>query len=129
TVVHNPTGQQGNNFSVTHEYAYFIYPSAGRSIGLQDRSDRPDVRPLRNVSTGAHLRSTGANCFYPILVKDGKIVGFGEVSPDDYHPGRPNIVRPDGTVEVYPIDHHGVERKWVFARDTVESIRDELTAV
>jgi adenine-specific DNA-methyltransferase len=128
TVVHNATGQQGNNFSSTHEYAYFVYPSDGISIGLQDRRDRPDVRPLRNVSKGAHLRSTGANCFYPIFIEDGEIVGFGDVSPPHFHPGTPNIRRPDGIIEVYPIDQHGTERKWVFARDTVESIRHELTA-
>ena len=127
-VVHNATGQQGNNFSSTHEYAYFVYPSDGISIGLQDRRDKPDVRPLRNVSKGAHLRSTGANCFYPIFIKDGEIIGFGDVCPPHFHPGTPNIRRPDGVIEVYPIDQHGTERKWVFARDTVESIRHELTA-
>jgi adenine-specific DNA-methyltransferase len=128
TVVHNPTGQQGSNFSYTHEFAYFLYPSGGSFIGLQNRRHDPDIRPLRNVSKGAHLRKDAANCFYPIYVKDGKIVGFGDVCPDNYHPNRPNIVRPDGTIEVYPIDKQGVERKWVFARQTVESIAHELEA-
>jgi len=128
TIVHNATGQQGNNFSYTHEFAYFIYPQEGCWIGLQDRSDRPDVRPLRNVSKGAHLRTDAANCFYPIYVKDGKIIGFGEVCDEDFHPSGANVVRTDGIIEVYPIDSHGVERKWVFARQTVEKIRDELEA-
>ncbi len=128
TIVHNATGQQGNNFSATHEYAYFIYPAHGYRIGLEDRTDNPDVRPLRNVSTGSHLRTDAANCFYPIIVKDGKIFGFGDVSPDDFHPGSRNIVRKDGTIEVYPIGNSDEERKWVFARDTVEGIRGELAA-
>ena len=27
TVIHNPGGIQGTNFSYSHEYAYFIYPN------------------------------------------------------------------------------------------------------
>jgi adenine-specific DNA-methyltransferase len=128
TVVHNATGQQGVNFSYTHEFAYFLFPAGGAFIGLQDRADNPDVRPLRNVSKGAHLRSDAANCFYPILVKDGVILGFGDVCEDDYHPAGVNVERENGIIEVYPIDPQGIERKWVFARDTVESIFNELKA-
>ena len=128
TVIHNATGQQGNNFSSTHEYAYFLYRNENQSIGLQKRDANPDVRPLRNVSTGAHLRTDAANCFYPILVSDGEITGFGEVCPDDFHPRSMNVVRGDGTIEVYPVDPSGVERKWVFARQSVEEIRSELFA-
>jgi len=134
SIVHNPTGQQGNNFSFTHEFAHFIYPSNGNYIGLENREDKtrdsePDIRPLRNVSSGKdHLRESAANCFYPIYVKDGKIIGFGEVSDNDFHPNNINQKRADGVIEVYPIDPSNVESKWVFARNTVESIIDELTA-
>ena len=128
TIVHNPTGQQGVNFSYTHEFAYFIFPTYGRFIGLENRDDNPDVRPLRNVSQGAHLRTDAANCFYPIFVKEGKIIGFGDVCPEDFHPKGINVFRKDGIIEVYPIDSQGVERKWVFARNTVEPILDELKA-
>ncbi|HCU56889.1 MAG TPA: hypothetical protein DF984_01430 [Anaerolineaceae bacterium] len=75
-VIHNATGQQGNNFSSTHEYAYFLYPLNGNYIGLENREDNPDIRPLRNVSKGAHLRTDAANCFYPILIKEKEIIGF-----------------------------------------------------
>lgn len=131
SIVHNPTGQQGSNFSFTHEFAHFIFPSNGNYIGLEDRKDEtresiPDIRPLRNVSSGKdHLRGSAANCFYPIFVKDGVIVGFGDVCEDDFHPGI-NVVREDGVIEIYPIDPSNIESKWVFARDTVESIIDEL---
>jgi len=128
TIVHNATGQQGQNFSTTHEYAYFIFPKNGRFIGLENRSSRPDVRPLRNVSKGSHLRTDAANCFYPIFIKDGEIIGFGDVCDDKFHPNSINIQREDGVIEVYPIDPEGVERKWVFAKDTVENIIDELEA-
>jgi len=128
TVVHNATGQQGANFSSTNEFAYFLYPIGGSFIGLEDRTSNPDVRPLRNVSKGAHLRGDAANCFYPIHVKDGEIIGFGDVCDDEYHPTGINVEREGGLIEVYPIDSQGVERKWVFARETVESIVDELEA-
>ncbi|MDG6778271.1 DNA methyltransferase [Thiomicrorhabdus sp. zzn3] len=134
SVVHNPTGQQGKNFSFTHEFAHFIYPTGLDCIGLEDRDDenresKPDVRPLRNVSSGKnHLRESGANCFYPIYVKDGNIVGFGEVCDKDFHPDDINIEEADGSIAVYPIDPSGVESKWVFARDSVESIFNELSA-
>ncbi|MBM4403590.1 MAG: site-specific DNA-methyltransferase, partial [Candidatus Cloacimonetes bacterium] len=44
TVVHNATGQQGTNFSYTHEYAYFVFPDGGSFIGLENREENPDVR-------------------------------------------------------------------------------------
>ena len=134
SIVHNPTGQQGDNFSFTHEFAHFVFPQNAHCIGLENRDDplresQPDIRPLRNVSSGVgHLRSSAANCFYPIYIKDGKIIDFGQVSEDDFHPCAINVTRDDGVIEVYPIDPSKIESKWVFARNTVESIRDELSA-
>ena len=134
SIAHNPAGQQGNNFSFTHDFAHFIYPKDKSLIGLEDREDKtrelnPDIRPLRNVSSGInHLRESATNCFYPIYVKEGEIVGFGDVCSDEFHPGNINIVRKDGIVEVYPIDPSNVESKWAFARDSVESIVGELSA-
>jgi adenine-specific DNA-methyltransferase len=125
-IIHNPGGNQGTNFSYTHEYAFFILPKGGKSIGLQNRVDNPDVRPLRDVSTGDHLRIDAKNCFYPILVKNNEVIGFGDVCPDDFHPNAVNINRDNGIMEIYPIDAQGNERKWVFARQTVESIKNEL---
>ena len=127
TVISNPSGQQGENFSYCHDYTYFIYPNEGRVIGLENREENPDIRPLRDVSKGDHLREAAANCFYPIFIKDGEIIGFGDVCDDSFHPGSANIVKEDGIIEVYPIDARGYERKWVFARQKVETIKDELT--
>ena len=134
SIVHNPTGQQGNNFSFTHDFAHFVYPQGVDCIGLEDRNDalresQPDIRPLRNVSSGKdHLRESAANCFYPILVKDGKIIGFDNVCAEDFHPQSVNVLRDNGVIEIYPIDPSNTESKWTFARNTVESISDELTA-
>jgi len=131
TIVHNPSGIQGENFSHTNEFAYFVYPSGGRIIYPEERpEEKADVRQFMNTAKGHtknYLRESGPNCFYPILVKDFKIIGFGDVVPLNIHPKSSNIIREDGIIEVYPIDDEGVERKWVFARNTVESIIDELS--
>ena len=127
SVVHNPGGIQGDNFSYNNEFAYFIYPPGSRSVGMQRRSDTPDVRPLRDVSTGQHLRGDAANCFYPIHIKDGAVVGFGDVCDDDFHPSSANLDVGEDTIAVFPIDAQGYERKWVFSRQNVEKIGDELS--
>ena len=128
SVVHNPGGIQGDNFSYNNEFAYFVYPAAkGRYIGMQKRDDNPDVRPLRDVSTGEHLRTDAANCFYPIYVKEAKVIGFGDVCEDAFHPSEVNVDAGNGVLAVYPIDAQGNERKWVFSRQNVEGIKDELT--
>jgi len=130
SVIHNPGGTMGKNFSDTGEYAVFIYNDSRNVIAREDRIDSPDVRDLMNTakgSAGNYLRSTGKTCFYPILVRDLQIVGFGDVCPDDFHPNQ-NVKRRDGIIEVYPIDSDGVERKWVLSRNTVERHHHELYA-
>jgi len=128
SVIHNPGGTMGMNFSRTNEYALFVYDGAHSTIAKEDRADNPDVRDLMNTAKGAsgnYLRATGKTCFYPIYVKDLKVVGFGDVCADDYHPPQ-NIIGTEGVIEVFPIDSDGVERKWVLGRDTVEECVHEL---
>ena len=126
-VNHNPSGQQGDNFSFTHEYAYFMHPAPGRFIAEQVREDRAqwDERNFRDVTGDESLRTSAKNCFYPIFVRDMKIIGFGDICPADYHPAVNERVDNE-TIAIYPVDPNGVERKWRFARETVESIKDEL---
>ena len=125
SIVHNPGGIQGENFSYCHEYAYFIYPKIGKYISTHKREDIPPT-PLRDWGKETAKRKAAKNCFYPIYVKNGQIIGFGEVCPDEYHPRKSNIFRQDGVVEIYPVDQKGVERKWRFSRQSVEAIKDEL---
>ncbi len=125
TIVHNPRGIQGKNFSYTNEFAYFVIPKGDRVIGERHLSDNEVYwSPLRNWGSES-LRTDAKNCFYPILVKDDKIIGFGDVSPDDYHPKK-NEILDDGSIAIYPIDTKGIERKWRYARQSVEGISDYL---
>lgn len=126
TVIHNPRGQQGKNFSYTNEYAVFVFPKALKVIADKRIADE-DVSwsPLRNWGSESE-RTDAKNCFYPVIVQNGKIVGFGDVSPDNYHPQQ--TVQDGDKYYVYPIDRQGVERKWRYARQTVESIWSMLRA-
>jgi adenine-specific DNA-methyltransferase len=125
-VVHNPRGVQGKNFSYVHEYAFFVYPSDTKSIANRkiDESEI-DWSQFRNWGTESE-RSDAKNCFYPVIVKDGAIIGFGDVCPDDFHPEQ-TVIEGD-TAYVYPIDRSGVERKWRYAKQSADSIKHLLRA-
>ena len=126
SVVHNPRGQQGLNFSHTNEYAIFVFQK-GKKIVCDRKIDEENVdwSQFRNWG-GESLRTDAKNCFYPVIVKNGTIIGFGDVSPDDYHPDQ--TVFDNDLAYVYPIDKSGVERKWRYARQTVDSIKNLLRA-
>ena len=125
TVIHNPRGTIGTNFSYTHEYAIFVTPKGNKTICSRTLSeDEIEWSPLRNWG-GESLRTDAKNCFYPIIVKEEKIIGFGDVSDDTFHPISQTEQHGD-EYYVYPIDTKGTERKWRYARQTVESIFDLL---
>lgn len=130
SIVHNPSGIQGKNFSYCNEYALFVYPNKKQIIAPEERAkEDADIRSFMNGAKGKgnnYLRITGYNCFYPILIKNDEIIGFGDVCPEEFHPHSSNIVRKDGIVEIYPIDGDKLERKWLFARNSVEDIKSEL---
>ena len=125
TIVHNPRGIQGKNFSYTNEFAYFVIPKGDKIIGERKLSESEIYwSPLRNWGSES-LRTDAKNCFYPIFIKDDKIVGFGDVCDSEYHPSK-NEVLESGEIAIYPIDSKGIERKWRYARQSVESIIDYL---
>ncbi|MFA6357406.1 MAG: site-specific DNA-methyltransferase [Candidatus Omnitrophota bacterium] len=121
-IVHNPRGVQGDNFAYTNEFAFFIFRKGLKIIQRFERSENDiEFRNLRD-NGGESLRSDARNCFYKILVKNKIIVGFGDVPNDSFNPKGKNIKAKDGAIEVWPIDNGGVERKWRYARQSVEEI-------
>ena len=127
SIVHNPTGQQGQNFSYSHDYACFSYsPFGGRQIGQEIREGEGVLSNFRDWGGQDSRREVARNCFYPVYIKDEEIISFGEVCEPDYHPGSANLLMEDGSIAIFPIDPEGVERKWRFSRLTVEGIADEL---
>lgn len=125
TIVHNPRGVQGDNFSYSNEYVYFVFKKGLKVINKIKRE--PEIEEELRKHGGESLRNTAKNCFYPIIVKNEKIVGYGEVPDDNFHPKKRNILRKDGSIEVWPIDVDGIERKWIFARQSVEEIESKLS--
>lgn len=121
-VIHNKKGIQGDHFSYCHEYAYFCIPLVRKKTNEKEIPEKNwDWANLRKWGSES-TRDTAANCFYPIFVRDGEIVGFGDVCTDSFHPGKSNIPQADGSVAVYPVDSSGVERKWRYALDSVGKI-------
>lgn len=126
TVVHNPRGQQGTNFSHTNEYALFVYPKGIKAISNKlIPEDEVSWSQFRNWGSESE-RHDAKNCFYSVIVRDNRIVGFGDVLDNSIHPQQTEYM--DGAYYVYPIDKNGVERKWRYARQTADEIKDMLRA-
>jgi adenine-specific DNA-methyltransferase len=128
-IEHNPRGIQGKNFSYTNDFAVFVYRETPepRISRIPRAEERWEWMPLRNWGTESE-RATAKNCFYPIYVKGGAVIGFGDVLSEDDHPAAVNTPGPGGSVAVWPIDGNGVERKWRYARNTVEGLTEYLRA-
>jgi len=125
TIVHNPRGVQGKNFSYTHEYAFFVFRNGLNVIGPRKiRKEDIDWRNLRD-NGGESLRTDARNCFYPIIIENDKIIGFGDVVLSSMHPKKQTI-KDGNKYYVYPIDPKGVERKWRYARQSVEEVSSIL---
>jgi len=125
TIVHNPRGVQGKNFSYTNEFAYFVFRRGLKVIGSRKiKEEDIDWRGLRD-SGKESMRTDARNCFYPIIVQDEKIIGFGEVLDNGNHPKKQTEEKSD-EYYVWPIDVKGNERKWRYARQSIESIKHLL---
>ena len=127
TIVHNPRGVQGTNFSYTHEYAFFVIPKGKKVIG--DREIPAEEITWSNFRNwgGESRREDAKNCFYPVIVEKGEVVGFGDVLDDDEHPSRQTVTDAERDL-VYPIDQNMIERKWRYARQSVDEIKHLLRA-
>ena len=124
SVVHNPRGIQGSGFSFTHEFAYFVH-RRGLSLGLRTLNSAKS-KPLMKTGSESERR-TGRNCFYPIFVRDGGVVSFGDVPDDEWHPETSTSQQPDGSTKVWPISSSdGLERKWRYSRHSIEGVTEQL---
>lgn len=125
SVVHNPRGQQNDNISYVHETLIYIYPARKGKFICDVAKNEVDNRGLRDSGSSSD-RKDARNCFYPFIIKDGIIIDIGDVPKDNFHPTAPNVFRNDGTIEIWPIDTSGAEKKWRYGRDTVSTIYQDL---
>jgi len=140
-IEHNKKGAQGDHFSFNNEFAVFAVPYSLKRLNRLEREESEwEWSNLRNWG-GESLRTDAANCFYPILVKNGEVVGFGNVTPDDEHPtkneeysistyfnlnGEEVPRHNDRLTAIYPIDDNGIERKWRYAFQSICEIIKKL---
>ena len=125
SIVHNPRGQQGINFSYINEYLIFVYPNNGKKYLADFPKDEVDSRTLRDSGTESD-RTDARMCFYPFYVKDNKIIRIGDVPDNSFHPLSANVVMDDGCIEVWPMTDDGDEKKWRYARQSVDAIFSKL---
>ncbi|MCM1036197.1 MAG: site-specific DNA-methyltransferase [Bacteroides sp.] len=140
-IEHNKKGAQGDHFSFNNEFAVFAVPYSLKKLNRIERDESEwEWSNLRNWG-GESLRTDAANCFYPILVKDGKVIGYGNVTPDDIHPTKNTEYSEDTYFDiygkevctgdarptaVYPVDDSGIERKWRYAFQSICEIIGKL---
>lgn len=117
-IEHNPKGSPSKNFTYSHEYAHFMLPRNGAVIGTDPRT-REDIRNLRRAGR-ASMRAERPTMFYPIYVKNGKVIRVGNPPTASFHPKSRNIRTVNGEIELWPIDDNAKERRWNFSRDSIE---------
>lgn len=128
TVVHNPKGSITKDFNRTHEYCLFLTNENDKEAIGRTLEENTTPRKMRRWGENS-LRTERRLSFYPIYVKDGAVVNVGEVPEDDFHPMSKNIDQLDGSVEIWPIDQNGVERRWNFGLDSIRDNLDRITAI
>ena len=142
-IEHNKKGTMGDHFSFSNEYAIFAVPYQLKHLNEKVREEKNwEYSNLRNWG-GESERGDAANCFFPIYVRKGHIIGYGDVLDDSLHPKQANenlygdvkMHTPGGDVtvtsngdiiQVWPIDAEGVERKWRYAFQSILEIYDKL---
>jgi adenine-specific DNA-methyltransferase len=130
TIVHNPRGTQGKNFSYTHEYAFFVLPQNKKVIGNKKlNKDEIQWSNFRNWGSES-LRNDAKNCFYPVIVDPItlNIIDFGDVVDNRTYINK-RIVNKNNFLYIYPVDNTNIERKWRYARQSVEKVKHLLRCV
>jgi len=123
-IEHNPKGSPSRNFTYSHEYAHFMIPRGMSAIG-KDPVEKDDTRNLRRAGR-ASSRKERPTMFYPIYVKNGKVIRIGSVPEDSFHPKARNTKEKNGAIAVWPIDEKGKERRWHFGLDSIADHMDRI---
>lgn len=129
SVVHNPRGNITTNFAETNEYVIYLTPKSQRTLA-RNLADNEQPRKLRRWGHYS-LREERRSMFYPFFVKNGAVIGVGEQPVNDFHPAGRNvpIEESDGVIEIWPIDQHGIERRWNYSRSEVENQLERIVAL
>lgn len=126
TVVHNPKGSITKDFNRVHEYAIFLTKEDEKKSIARTIEENDTPRKMRRWGENS-LRTERKLSFYPIYVKNKKIIRVGTVPEDDFHPTGKNVRLKNGEIEIWPIDQHGIERRWNFGLDSIDENISRIT--
>lgn len=126
TVIHNFRGIQGKNISYINEFVFYLFRKNQEKIIETKKLEKFEKSNFRNWG-GESLREDAENCFYPVLIKNNEIIGFGGVLDDKIHPSNRIETNNAHITSIWPIDRNGIERKWRYARQSVEEIQELLS--
>ena len=122
---HSSRGKQGKGISFCHEYHYILYPNDNKryifpqEISNEDR-EYGHLRQWGSESMRDDPNVPGRSMFYPIYIKNNKIIKAGDPLPEGAKEPKPNEQVEDGMIKVWPIDKENVPRKWAIGRKSVE---------
>lgn len=122
---HSSRGKQGKGISFCHEYHYILYPNDNKryifpqEISNEDR-EYGHLRQWGSESMRDDPNVPGRSMFYPIYIKNNKIIKAGDPLPEGAKEPKPNEQAEDGMIKVWPIDKENVPRKWAIGRKSVE---------
>ncbi|MDA8654087.1 DNA methyltransferase [Alphaproteobacteria bacterium] len=125
SVVHNPRGIQGSAFSYTNEFSHFVFPK-GLSLPKRQMEDTKE-KPLMKTGSESE-RTSGRNCFYPVIIdKQGNVMGLGDVPEDNHHPESSQIEKSNGTLELWPLCSENKERKWRYKAESLQKVIEDVS--
>ena len=107
---------------------FLLFQKVKKFLGDRKKIPTEDItwNNFRNWG-GESRREDAKNCFYPVIVEDDEVVGFGDVLDNNEHPSEQTVTCGKRDF-VYPIDQNKVERKWRYARQSVDKIKHLLRA-
>ncbi len=122
---HNKRGKQGRGISFCHEYHYFIYPKDGKTYIFPQEISVEDRKPIQLRQHGSESMRDDPNVpgrkgFYPIYIKDNKVIKAGEPLPEGAKEPKANEKAENGMIKVWPVDRDNIPRKWAIGRKSVE---------
>tara|TARA_Y100001936_G_scaffold252579_1_gene312857 strand:+ start:46 stop:2883 length:2838 start_codon:yes stop_codon:yes gene_type:complete len=132
SIIHNPAGTevtqgQTEGFSYSNELTYCLWPRK-----LKWANEKPltqynemGINNLRKWGNDSD-RNTGKDSFYPININlKNNDVTFGSPLAENKNPtlvdknGNCELLK-DGTVNIWPIDRNGVQKKWRQGQDYIK---------
>ena len=94
-IEHNKKGTMGDHFSYNNEFAIFAVSNELPYLNEVERDvENWEWSAFRNWGSES-LRSDAANCFFPLLIADDKIIGYGDVLSEEEHPNQKELYNLD----------------------------------